>query len=963
MASAYSILHNYSQELYKPNLELISTALQSKQGALNANRMKLQSMYDQLGFLDIAKEDDKEYTEQRLQTAKGIVDKYAALDLSDSNLTNGLVTKLTDIVDETVQTAAVSTARLRGEQRAWSELKKTKPELYSQTNHAYANRASGAWLNDGEVGSAYNGGGGVIEYRDLGKKVLENLPDLQKSLNAKWIEAGPGGGYFQAILTGEKVGRQELNKALDFVFDADDQGQMNIDAWAKYDSLDDAQLKEAYDGHFQPRVIDLQERISATEVLRSKASGTAKKAEFDTQIEGMKEDQRYLQSRSFENVVKSGGREAAYSTLHTRQYKDNILDTYSYNRILSRDVDKVAVANANYQLRLDALEIDRAELALKASEAQGMADAGLRADGSSIGADRGAQVTVPTKETEIDFIVKEQAREKKIHLDMSNVMWHHGLSNEQLSDPKFLEQLNNLSGQTVITLKDKNGKEREINIAENLTLLENFKYNIVQVSPVKQRQFDAMGKMIEKAQTHLSRAARHGGDVKLSEEVPNFNFRLSKDANGTYKHSHIDRKDKKTGAINNNYRWLLKNPPKTEAGKLTLDIYTALHLMNDGGITASERHLARGYVKSLVADLPASARARINTDDIVIGKGKRVKNSYSFVNKAGDFWLSEFTKGDTEYKQAEVGHRLRQRDGVERPEYEGSYGQGSAQLAISGDKAYAAKKLGYNIGVDRVLKRGFDDINRVSSDVYAATKENLESSYEYVFDKKDAGYDILRNKAGILEDNFKDKITISKKFNDDGTDSGQVWVSYRVKNTAAITTATKEEYKYIRKEVSQKSLISSGVVDKFDTKRFTYNASQGKHARTVSLGNHQYTDDHPLSTTNDFPNPVMTPEFMATHRERAKNLYGDDGQRYQYAMSLFKQGQYDFNMIPNSTGTYSVQISLNGTKKKAFDTGIQKMTDDQRYDLHVDPRNMIEIAFTKYLDHIESEVIEEIAQK
>ena len=61
MASSYSPQISYEGfQKYTPNFQLISTALQYKQGKLDANRQKLQAVRNQCGMLDVAKDADKD---------------------------------------------------------------------------------------------------------------------------------------------------------------------------------------------------------------------------------------------------------------------------------------------------------------------------------------------------------------------------------------------------------------------------------------------------------------------------------------------------------------------------------------------------------------------------------------------------------------------------------------------------------------------------------------------------------------------------------------------------------------------------------------------------------------------------------------------------------------------------------------------------------------------------------------
>ena len=83
---------------------------------------------------------------------------------------------MSDVVDDNVKNAVISTRIYKSEQASWGKLKETSPEKYSQTNHAYAQQGADAWLSDGSTGSKYQGGGGVIEYVDVQGKLAKRNP-------------------------------------------------------------------------------------------------------------------------------------------------------------------------------------------------------------------------------------------------------------------------------------------------------------------------------------------------------------------------------------------------------------------------------------------------------------------------------------------------------------------------------------------------------------------------------------------------------------------------------------------------------------------------------------------------------------------------------------------------------------------------------------------------------------------
>ena len=371
MANAYSHLHNYAQNLYTPHFDLIGQVLQYKQGKLDANRSKLQSLSDKLAITDLAKGEDQEYLNQRLGDAVNIANKYAALDLSNDGLTNDLVGKLTTVVDDDVKNAVLSTRVLRSEQKAWAELQKDSPELYNAGNQKFAMERANQWLNDGESGTKYGGGGGVINYDDYHKRWQEAIPDIAEYLGAEYITQGPGQGIYIDKITKTQVSRSKLSSALDEILGEKGRQQQSIDAWNRYNGEDPAAIKDEYDSYYQPKIDENNRVITSLTAMYNKESNPAKKASLLANLNEYKEQKVNLEANSFANITggKPEGVSRAYQRLFSQKSKENLLYTYSYlPKETGREVDdnyyksmefKRKVLESDRDYALEVLKLDR----------------------------------------------------------------------------------------------------------------------------------------------------------------------------------------------------------------------------------------------------------------------------------------------------------------------------------------------------------------------------------------------------------------------------------------------------------------------------------------------------------------------------------------------------------------------------------------------------------------------------
>jgi len=190
--NAYGIIHNFdTQNLYRPDFNFINSALSYKQTKYDANNAKLQNLYDQYSLLKVHNDVDQEYVEKRLEAVRDITNKYGSMDLSDDNFASSLMGTVSQVLDEKVKNAVLSTQLINSEDAQWAKMKETKPDVYSDLNRAYAIEHSDrrSYESAQQAGTVYRGGAGFIEYRDLSKKLMDNIPKTRFIIIASFIVA------------------------------------------------------------------------------------------------------------------------------------------------------------------------------------------------------------------------------------------------------------------------------------------------------------------------------------------------------------------------------------------------------------------------------------------------------------------------------------------------------------------------------------------------------------------------------------------------------------------------------------------------------------------------------------------------------------------------------------------------------------------------------------------------------
>lgn len=189
MASQYSILRQYSPYVSPYNIDLIKEAMLYKQGKVDANRAAINQQIDYLMGQDLAKEEDREYLQNRVSdTLARVNEMYAGADLSSDGIARHIQSEVSTILDDNVINAVAGTAEMRRMQAHLEEMQKEHPELYSDMNAYVAMKPAMQWLNDGKAGTKL-GPLNFTPYTDYNKELNDLMMDIRsKSGATKYFE-------------------------------------------------------------------------------------------------------------------------------------------------------------------------------------------------------------------------------------------------------------------------------------------------------------------------------------------------------------------------------------------------------------------------------------------------------------------------------------------------------------------------------------------------------------------------------------------------------------------------------------------------------------------------------------------------------------------------------------------------------------------------------------------------------
>lgn len=594
MSSAYSTINNYADlPVYSPDVNFVIQGLQYKQQKYDHNKEKLQSFYDELSMVDLAKEEDKEYFEQRLDKVREIANKYMSGDLSRSSVVNSVMRNLNQVLDKDVLTAVSSTKILRAEQKAWQELKEGKDgdKLYNEANYQFAMQNAQQWLNDGKAGTKYNGGGGVIHYDDVAGRVIKELPDMVKSINDKWVETVPGSGMFMDVVTKEAVPRDKVEAAIDAVIGERGLRQLQIDAWSKYRNVDDKALVSAYDRMVIPKITQASETITNLDNLIAKEKDPSLKAAYQKSRDRWTKEKVNLENRTSDKVLGSSGKEALYTTLHIQQFKDNFLNVYSKDeRIVDRKIDQNDLQTKKMQFEIEKFEYTKQKDAAKSSGEGG---------------------TTPPEVlpgSNLDLSELEGYGSLESNLQVWTNRGYEALNNfkETFGNKFSATDLVELAAKMPESFSDEGGTFEvdlggrkftfDLTKPENRVALENFRSYTIGTDPSLQ---EARAILKNSANEALEQLVYTDVELNLSEDnLPNFGFKLvdngsggfvvEADANANKTYHDLVVKEK-VYKYKFNQGLYAAAKPLTQAERKTLEAYARLHFIADPELSSAQK--------------------------------------------------------------------------------------------------------------------------------------------------------------------------------------------------------------------------------------------------------------------------------------------------------------------------------------------------------------------------------------
>lgn len=337
MVSYKSNTFHSSPYVLPVDLGLLSNVLSIKQKSFDTNAGKVQSEIDQMGLLDVMKDEDKKYLNSKINNITSTINNFGGIDFSDQGVTNQIESLGSDVYgDSKVMNAVSSTKSIRNLQNTYEKYK-TDPKLnklYSQVNEAYDMQGVQSYLSTPEVGSKYSGPSSptpYTAYRDNHLKAFDKIKsDLQTQITDN--------GLYYSVTNKEYITPERIMSMAADLLTPQEREQMKRDGWYSYRGATPNQLVEKGLEQFNAKKQDAKVLLRQYEAMAEAAvSDPQARKNYNLLAQNQKEivDSFDSQSSQFtQNLVTRLNKnpEEVYYQLYSSDYFRGLGNRFSVNR-------------------------------------------------------------------------------------------------------------------------------------------------------------------------------------------------------------------------------------------------------------------------------------------------------------------------------------------------------------------------------------------------------------------------------------------------------------------------------------------------------------------------------------------------------------------------------------------------------------------------------------------------------
>lgn len=349
MASFLDSVPNFNPYVQQLPVEAMFGVGTQKQQAYNEGITRIQSYIDNVAGMDVVRDVDKNYLQQKLNTLGNQLKVFGAADFSDFQLQNSAMGMINDISkDRNVVNALVSTQNYRKalEQREVYE----KEGKTSASNDWLFQREVQNWLGSDDVKSTFNSS--YNPYSDYRKKALEVIKSVtgdETVTDDAFTIDEKGDVVIADAMIREKwkgVTPEKIQESLLAGLDPSDLRQMEIDGMYQYSNVSDeefvkrinSKFSEEYDHYMQKRNI-LERSLPLTTDVSQKDEILKSMGAIDTHLSRLQKEYNNIGS-----TFSSGNVDAARARLYANNFMEQFSKAFSFSET-SRTIHESPYAN------------------------------------------------------------------------------------------------------------------------------------------------------------------------------------------------------------------------------------------------------------------------------------------------------------------------------------------------------------------------------------------------------------------------------------------------------------------------------------------------------------------------------------------------------------------------------------------------------------------------------------------
>lgn len=272
MASAYGYTKQVSGYISPYDTDTLTQLALYKQDKYDTNAQFINEQISQIAQIDLFKDVDQQYLNNRLQTITNQLSATGA-DLSSTAIASNIRNRVMSAIDDNVKQAIDSTSRARKDMLAVEQAREANDGTYNIVNAAYTMSAVQEWASSPFLttrNSRYQGYG-YTPFIDVEGELDKLVSEYTKQRGSTTIDTEVGGYIVRKTVANWTD--QELRAYVENNITPDLENQMKINGWYKYGNSGDDGVRNALYGYASGKDDMYTSQIGLGEIVLQNLTG------------------------------------------------------------------------------------------------------------------------------------------------------------------------------------------------------------------------------------------------------------------------------------------------------------------------------------------------------------------------------------------------------------------------------------------------------------------------------------------------------------------------------------------------------------------------------------------------------------------------------------------------------------------------------------------------------------------